>query len=136
MNHLPDTHILPMDMSTIAPYGIPAGLEANRAAPHLHGGLVPWPSDGGPYHWFSSAAGFRPPVVGPSVVNWLPVNGPFGNPIVGPKGRPLLNDDYYYPNIQSARLMWYHDHAVGITRLNAYAGLATGYILTDARKPS
>ena len=27
--------------------------------------------------------------------------------------------------------MWYHDHAMGITRLNAYAGLASGYILRD-----
>jgi spore coat protein A len=28
--------------------------------------------------------------------------------------------------------MWYHDHAHGTTRLNAYAGLATGYLLLDA----
>ena len=34
--------------------------------------------------------------------------------------------EYYYPNDQSARLMWYHDHAYGITRTNAYAGIATG----------
>ena len=27
---------------------------------------------------------------------------------------------------QSARFLWYHDHAVGITRLNAYAGIASG----------
>ena len=30
----------------------------------------------------------------------------------------------YWSNQQTARMMWYHDHAVGITRLNAYAGLA------------
>jgi len=28
--------------------------------------------------------------------------------------------------------MFYHDHAVGITRLNVYAGVAAGYLLTDA----
>ncbi len=28
--------------------------------------------------------------------------------------------------------MWCHDHAMDITRLNAYAGLATGYVLTDS----
>ena len=28
--------------------------------------------------------------------------------------------------------MWYHDHAHGITRLNAYAGLATAYLILDA----
>jgi spore coat protein A len=30
---------------------------------------------------------------------------------------------YYYPNDQEAALLWYHDHAMGITRLNIYAGL-------------
>jgi hypothetical protein len=29
---------------------------------------------------------------------------------------------FYYTNQQSARLMFYHDHAWGITRLNVYAG--------------
>ena len=38
---------------------------------------------------------------------------------------------YYYPNDQNARLVWYHDHAIGITRLNAYAGIASAYIITD-----
>ena len=38
---------------------------------------------------------------------------------------------YYYPNEQSARLVWYHDHAIGITRLNAYAGIASAYIIVD-----
>ena len=38
---------------------------------------------------------------------------------------------YYYTNAQSARLMFYHDHAYGITRLNVYAGDAAGYLLTD-----
>ena len=39
--------------------------------------------------------------------------------------------NYYYPNQQSARLVWYHDHAMGLTRLNAYAGIASGMIITD-----
>ena len=39
--------------------------------------------------------------------------------------------DYYYPNNQSTRLMWYHDHSLSITRINAYAGLATGYLVLD-----
>jgi spore coat protein A, manganese oxidase len=38
---------------------------------------------------------------------------------------------YYYPNDQSARFVWYHDHAIGITRLNAYAGIASAYIIID-----
>ena len=39
---------------------------------------------------------------------------------------------FFYSNQQSARLMFYHDHAWGITRLNVYAGEAAGYLLTDA----
>ena len=35
---------------------------------------------------------------------------------------------FFYTNQQSARLMFYHDHAWGITRLNVYAGEAAGYL--------
>ena len=38
---------------------------------------------------------------------------------------------FYYTNQQSARLMFYHDHAWGITRLNVYVGEAAGYVITD-----
>ena len=38
---------------------------------------------------------------------------------------------FFYSNQQSARLMFYHDHAFGITRLNVYAGEAAGYLLQD-----
>ncbi|KAH7150177.1 Cupredoxin [Dactylonectria estremocensis] len=40
--------------------------------------------------------------------------------------------DYYYPNLQSARLQWYHDHAMHLTAENAYMGQAGAYILTDS----
>ncbi len=30
---------------------------------------------------------------------------------------------YHYPNQQDAATLWYHDHAMGINRLNVYAGL-------------
>lgn len=39
--------------------------------------------------------------------------------------------DYYYPNAQPARTLWYHDHALGITAVNAYFGQAGFYILED-----
>ena len=39
--------------------------------------------------------------------------------------------DYYYPNYESARAMWYHDHAHGHTSTNAYFGQAGGYIISD-----
>ncbi len=38
---------------------------------------------------------------------------------------------FYYTNQQSGRLMFYHDHAYGLTRLNVYAGVAAGYLVTD-----
>ncbi len=37
----------------------------------------------------------------------------------------------YYTNNQSERLMWYHDHTTGITRLNVYEGLAAPFMLRD-----
>jgi spore coat protein A, manganese oxidase len=38
---------------------------------------------------------------------------------------------YYYPNKQDAAPLWYHDHAMGINRLNIYAGLAGLYFVRD-----
>ena len=39
---------------------------------------------------------------------------------------------YHYPNAQDAATLWYHDHAMGITRLNIYAGLLGAFIVRDA----
>ncbi|KAK7999042.1 multicopper oxidase [Apiospora marii] len=39
--------------------------------------------------------------------------------------------DYYYPNYESARMIWYHDHASGVTAENGYFGQAAAYIITD-----
>ncbi len=38
---------------------------------------------------------------------------------------------YCYPNKQDAAALWYHDHAMGINRLNIYAGLAGIYFVRD-----
>ncbi len=90
---------------------------SNRTAVHLHGGLVPWISDGGPYDWWDPFGNH-----GPSFLN---------NPVLNPFAKPG-QAEYYYPNDQSARLVWYHDHAHDLTRLNAYAGVASGYLIIDA----
>jgi spore coat protein A len=110
-NNLPPTHIIPVD--TTIP-GANAG--QNRMAVHLHGGFVPWISDGGPFDWFDPNG-----VTGQSFLN---------NSFV-PGGDAAGVANYWYPNQQSGRLMWYHDHAFGITRVNAYAGLASGYVIRD-----
>jgi spore coat protein A len=109
-NYLPSVHPLPVDTSLPG-----ADLAPNRIAVHLHGGHVPWVSDGGPFSWFGADGTY-----GPSAIS---------APDMGSPAPGTFN--YYYPNDQSARLMWYHDHALGITRLNAYAGLASAYVLRD-----
>lgn len=38
---------------------------------------------------------------------------------------------YTYPNNQPAATIWYHDHGLGITRLNVYMGLAGFYLIRD-----
>ena len=110
-NNLPGTHFLPVD--TTIPGAETAGMQ-HHAAIHLHGGLVPWTSDGGPFSWFAPDG-----THGSSFMNGTGNNG---------------EAEYFYPNDQSARLVWYHDHALGITRLNAYAGLASAYIIRDAHE--
>jgi spore coat protein A len=112
-NKLPNVSIIPED--NFLP-GVNTAIK-NRTAVHLHGGYVPWISDGGPFDWFDSTT-----QVGLSFLNNSTLN-----PAAG-----AGQAEYYYPNAQSARFMWYHDHAVGITRTNAYKGLATGYIIRDA----
>ncbi len=58
-----------------------------------------------------------------------------------PPGSDGFPEDWYvrgksrtshYPNAQDASLLWYHDHAMGITRLNLYAGLIGAFIVRDA----
>jgi len=38
---------------------------------------------------------------------------------------------YHYPNQQDAAMLWYHDHALGINRLNVYAGLLGTFFIRD-----
>jgi FtsP/CotA-like multicopper oxidase with cupredoxin domain len=59
-----------------------------------------------------------------SVIDASGATVPYVAPIVG-------EGTLYYTNNQSERLMWYHDHAAGITRLNVYMGLAAPFLLTD-----
>jgi FtsP/CotA-like multicopper oxidase with cupredoxin domain len=73
--------------------------------PHLHGGHTKSKFDGNPEYFFSP--------------NWM---------IRGPRWTRFV---YKYHNDQQAGCLWYHDHALGITRLNVYAGLAGFYILRD-----
>jgi spore coat protein A, manganese oxidase len=42
----------------------------------------------------------------------------------------------HYPNRQNAALLFYHDHTMGINRLNIYAGLQGLFIIRDATEES
>jgi spore coat protein A len=44
---------------------------------------------------------------------------------------PGKSATYYYPNDQEAATLWYHDHAMGINRLNIYAGLSGFFLVRD-----
>jgi FtsP/CotA-like multicopper oxidase with cupredoxin domain len=93
----------------------------NRATLHLHGGATPWISDGTPHQWTTPAGETTDYPDGVSVQNVPDMPDPGDG-----------SETFFYSNQQSARLMFYHDHAYGITRLNVYAGEAAGYLLTDA----
>ena len=97
-----------------------ASYTQNRGAIHLHGGRTPWISDGTPHQWITPAGEITPFTKGVSLQNVPDMPDPGDG-----------STTYYYTNQQSARLMFYHDHASGMTRLNVYAGEAAGYIITD-----
>jgi len=103
----------------------PAGCYTeNRATLHLHGGVSPWISDGTPHQWITPAGEATDLPQGTSVRD------------VPGLGLCEAADDgcqtFYWTNQQSARLMFWHDHAQGITRLNVYAGEAAPYLINDA----
>ena len=100
--------------------GNPINYTENRATIHLHGAITPWISDGNPHQWITPAGEATPYPAGVSVHNVPDMPDP------GPG-----SETFFYTNQQSARMMFYHDHSYGITRLNVYAGEAAGYILQD-----
>ena len=72
---------------------------------HLHGGHVESASDGDPEAWFT--------------------------PGFAERGPAFAKEVYRYDNDQQAGTLWYHDHALGLTRLNVGAGLAGLYLVRD-----
>lgn len=124
-NDLRGSHIFPVD-PTIAfanPNGMPAPTSPFTPFPpgydlaqspipivtHLHGGVTPAASDGLPNSWFTA-----------------------DEEIQGPD---FVSSTFHYYNAQLPTTLWYHDHTLGITRLNVAAGLAGFYIIRDLRDP-
>jgi FtsP/CotA-like multicopper oxidase with cupredoxin domain len=113
-------HLLPVDTSLHWCYSLHNYTQysiANNGVPiitHLHGGHTDWQFDGNP-EFFYSAGGKKSRVVGPQ---WANVPGGF-------------TKNFMYDNNVPAGNLWYHDHALGITRLNVYAGMAGFYFVRD-----
>ena len=117
-NKLPRTgHLLPIDTTIhIAnPQTHPLSAGFVPIVTHLHGGHNDLQYDGLPDQWFTQNGG----------------HGAKGGRDVGEK---FVTSTMIYDNSQQAATLWYHDHALGITRLNVYAGLAGFYILQDQER--
>src|SRR5215212_8104980 len=81
---------------------VPGGKETVRTLAHLHGAFLSGADDGNPYETK-----------------------------FGEEYRRGETQTVKYPNRQPATTLWYHDHALAITRLNVYAGLAAFYLIRD-----
>ncbi len=125
-NNLKDSagNLLTKHLLTVDPTlgGANMGEPEIRIVTHLHGGHVAAQFDGYPEAWITN----DPNAIG------LPADPVSGRP-VRPNGNTVT---YTYANDQIANHLWYHDHAMGITRLNVYAGIAANYILRDSVEDS
>ncbi|MBL7817108.1 MAG: HYR domain-containing protein [Saprospiraceae bacterium] len=102
LNNLPQTHLMPLDST----YHRAVAINGVPTVVHVHGSHVEAASDGNTEAWYTTNYAEKGP-------NWT-------------------KNVYSYDNTQEAATLWYHDHALGMTRLNVYAGLAGFYLLNDA----
>jgi len=98
------------------PPGYPQAQSPVPLVTHVHGLEVSSTSDGGPDAWWT-------------------VNGEHGPTYNTAQPTTPNAAVYRYPNAQPATTLWYHDHALGITRLNVMAGLAGFYLIRDLADP-
>jgi bilirubin oxidase len=134
-NYLP--HLLPVDQTLhwANPPGGDMGKDMRGYDPtpytgpvpiitHVHGAHVGPESDGYPEAWYLPNA----------------VNIPMGYATQGTHYDQFDRSNaepgtavFQYPNDQNATTLWYHDHTLGMTRLNVYAGPAGFYLLRGGR---
>jgi FtsP/CotA-like multicopper oxidase with cupredoxin domain len=137
-NYLP--HLLPVDQTLhwANPPGGRQGRDTDGTDPtrytgpvpivtHLHGGHSSEESDGYPEAWYLPAARNLPPGFARA--------GSFYQRFRVEAQRRLRqawtpgSAVFQYDNDQRAATMWFHDHTLGMTRLNVYAGPAGFYLL-------
>ncbi len=102
-NWLPTWHLLPVDSSIHQAMPKDDYQSGVPTITHLHGGITQSHSDGYPEAWYTR----------------------------NDRGAFFTSDTNQYDNAQEAQTLWYHDHTMGITRLNVYAGLAGMYLIRD-----
>jgi spore coat protein A, manganese oxidase len=94
--------------------------------PHLHGiERVAQESDGFPEAWFLPAANNIPDHYATTGTAYDAFRA---SSALGALWRPGAAV-FQYPNRQRATTLWYHDHTLGLTRANVYAGPAGFYLL-------
>jgi spore coat protein A len=120
-----EKHLLPVDTNLHWCYSLHGASSANGVdyrqfsikkdgvpiITHLHGGNSDFQFDGNPEFFYSPDGSVKGP-------QWDFVQGGFTN-------------TFRYNNAVPAGNLWYHDHALGLTRLNVYAGLAGFYFIRD-----
>ncbi|WP_164873366.1 multicopper oxidase family protein [Rhodococcus xishaensis] len=109
-NQLPNDapYILPIDLTLHIPdldESTPQFTGEKPVVIHLHGGHTEPESDGNPDAWYTQ--------------EYRSAGHDWDKPV------------YSYDNSQEAAGLWYHDHVVGMTRLNVYAGLFGMYLIRD-----
>ena len=136
-NYLP--HLLPVDptLHWANPPGGPAGRDsrptfATTPGPytgpvpivtHVHGAHTTEDSDGFAEAWYLPAAENIPDGFARTGTFWDYFNTKYEH------GWEYGDASFKYPNSQRATTLWYHDHTLGMTRLNVYAGPAGFWLI-------
>ncbi|BFI43428.1 spore coat protein A, manganese oxidase [Marchantia polymorpha subsp. ruderalis] len=103
-NHIADEqHFLALDKTILAALPRRGGVPI---VTHLHGMELEPKYDGHPEAWFTK---------------------------YGETGPRYVTQDYEYLNTVLPSMLWYHDHSIGITRLNLAAGLAGPYVVRGSK---
>lgn len=136
-NYLP--HLLPVD-PTLHWANPPGGITGRDTRPvftttpgsytgpvpiitHVHGAHTYEQYDGYPEAWYLPDANNIPPGYANTGTFFDYFNYKYG------ENWSPGTVSFKYPNLQRATTLWYHDHTLGMTRLNVYAGPAGFYLI-------
>ena len=145
-------HYLPVP--GVSPPGCIHGADGTpKAVVHLHGGHVTAAADGYPEATFLPGEQAATCVTSPTTIQCNDdVQCPSPSQCDGDGASCTTDTDcvghggaencllcepgYLYPNEQQPSNIWFHDHALGQTRLNVYMGMAALYMIRDAFEES